>query len=189
MVLAGQAIVLLAIAVPRLLEVRVTPADYPIAATAWLARSGVAAHLAVDFDWGEYVIWHVGPRVQVSVDGRRETVYSDAVHALNQRFIAGADGWDRLLTERPSDLVLVGLAMAIDGRSGVGAWAVFAAAAAAASVAPDPWPSLIATGLVGSLLLRIALRPPAGRSPRWDRRMPASIRAALPARRRAGSRG
>ena len=89
----------------------------------------------------------------------------------------------------PSDLVLVGLAMAIDGRSGVGAWAVFAAAAAAAAVAPDPWPSLIATGLVGSLLLRIALRPPAGRSPRWDRRMPASIRAALPARRRAGSRG
>jgi hypothetical protein len=104
-----QAVVLLAIAVPRLVRISVTAADYPIAATAWLARSGVAAHLAVDFDWGEYVIWHVGPRVQVSVDGRRETVYSDAVYELNQRFIAGVDGWDRLLTERPSDLVLVGL--------------------------------------------------------------------------------
>ena len=29
------------------------------------------------FDWGEYAIWHLSPRVRVSLDGRRETVYSD----------------------------------------------------------------------------------------------------------------
>ena len=28
------------------------------------------------FDWGEYAIWHLSPAVQVSIDGRRETVYS-----------------------------------------------------------------------------------------------------------------
>jgi hypothetical protein len=29
------------------------------------------------FNWGEYAIWHLGPDLRVSVDGRRETVYSD----------------------------------------------------------------------------------------------------------------
>jgi hypothetical protein len=33
--------------------------------------------LAVWFDWGEYAIWHFSPALSVSVDGRRETVYSD----------------------------------------------------------------------------------------------------------------
>ena len=31
------------------------------------------------FDWGEYAIWHFGPALRVSYDGRRETVYSDRV--------------------------------------------------------------------------------------------------------------
>jgi hypothetical protein len=35
--------------------------------------------LAVWFDWGEYAIWHLSPALSVSVDGRRETVYSDDV--------------------------------------------------------------------------------------------------------------
>jgi hypothetical protein len=34
--------------------------------------------LVTEFGWGEYAIWHFGPRLLVSMDGRRETVYSDA---------------------------------------------------------------------------------------------------------------
>jgi hypothetical protein len=34
--------------------------------------------LVTSFDWGQYAIWHLGPRIRVSVDGRRETVYSQA---------------------------------------------------------------------------------------------------------------
>ena len=30
------------------------------------------------FDWGQYAIWHFSPALQVSFDGRRETVYSNA---------------------------------------------------------------------------------------------------------------
>jgi hypothetical protein len=30
------------------------------------------------FDWGQYAIWHLGPTLRVSMDGRRETIYSDA---------------------------------------------------------------------------------------------------------------
>jgi hypothetical protein len=35
--------------------------------------------LAVWFDWGEYAIWHFAPLLRVSIDGRRETVYTDRV--------------------------------------------------------------------------------------------------------------
>jgi hypothetical protein len=28
------------------------------------------------FDWGEYAIWYLSPAIKVSMDGRRETVYS-----------------------------------------------------------------------------------------------------------------
>lgn len=31
------------------------------------------------FDYGEYAIWHLAPDIRVSMDGRRETVYSDKV--------------------------------------------------------------------------------------------------------------
>jgi hypothetical protein len=46
-----------------------------------VALDGSTGTLAVPFDWGEYAIWRWGPRLQVSLDGRRETVYSDAVVA------------------------------------------------------------------------------------------------------------
>jgi hypothetical protein len=45
------------------------------------ARALAVAHpegrLATSFNWGQYAIWHFGPRARVSIDGRRETVYSD----------------------------------------------------------------------------------------------------------------
>jgi hypothetical protein len=40
------------------------------------------------FDWGEYAIWHFGPDLQVSMDGRRETVYTDATIQAHRRFYA-----------------------------------------------------------------------------------------------------
>jgi hypothetical protein len=51
----------------------------------WLPEPEVAAYLRTQahggrlltyFDWGEYAIWHLSPRIKVSMDGRRETVYS-----------------------------------------------------------------------------------------------------------------
>jgi hypothetical protein len=35
------------------------------------------ARVLTFFDWGEYAIWHLGPDILVSMDGRRETVYSE----------------------------------------------------------------------------------------------------------------
>jgi hypothetical protein len=40
------------------------------------ALSAVSGRLMVPFEWGEFAIWQFGPRLKVSFDGRRETVYS-----------------------------------------------------------------------------------------------------------------
>jgi hypothetical protein len=48
-------------------------------AAAFMRASAVGGRMLTWFDWGEYAIWHFAPRVQVSMDGRRETVYSDSL--------------------------------------------------------------------------------------------------------------
>jgi hypothetical protein len=46
-------------------------------AAAYVAEQGLRGHVVVFFDWGEYVLWHFAPQLRVSMDGRRETVYSN----------------------------------------------------------------------------------------------------------------
>jgi hypothetical protein len=46
-------------------------------AAPWL-ESAHPGRLVTHFNWGQYAIWHFGPRLRVSMDGRRETVYTDA---------------------------------------------------------------------------------------------------------------
>lgn len=46
----------------------------------FLKQDAARSHLLTWFDWGEYAIWHLGAEgVKVSMDGRRETVYSQRV--------------------------------------------------------------------------------------------------------------
>src|SRR5205823_886354 len=49
-------------------------------------RAGLRGRMLIWFDWGEYAIWHFAPAIAVSIDGRRETVYSDAVVQQQLRF-------------------------------------------------------------------------------------------------------
>jgi hypothetical protein len=65
-------------------------------------RHAEPGRIVTYFDWGQYAIWHLGPRLKVSMDGRRETVYSDRRLAdhdaiLNGRFA----GLQRLAEWRP----------------------------------------------------------------------------------------
>jgi hypothetical protein len=51
------------------------------------------------FDWGQYAIWYLYPRVRVSYDGRRETVYSERVRGLHGELYRGTRaGRDYLAT-------------------------------------------------------------------------------------------
>jgi hypothetical protein len=95
-----------AIATPHLKAIEVDGRLFPVRAVQLIKESGAEGRLAVFFDWGEYALWHLSPRLKVSVDGRRETVYSNAVYAESVDFIYGTGDWDRLL-RRGADLVLV----------------------------------------------------------------------------------
>jgi hypothetical protein len=46
-----------------------------------LADASARGKLVTWFDWGEFALWHLGPGLRVSMDGRRETIYSDRVLA------------------------------------------------------------------------------------------------------------
>lgn len=48
------------------------------AATTFIGDHELRGRLVVWFDWGEYALWHFGPSLRVSMDGRRETVYSES---------------------------------------------------------------------------------------------------------------
>jgi hypothetical protein len=50
------------------------------------ARSG---RIVTPFNWGQYAIWHLSPGVRVSMDGRRETVYSDTAVETSRAVFAG----------------------------------------------------------------------------------------------------
>jgi len=54
----------------------------------FIALNRLEGRMLTWFDWGEYAIWHFGPRLQVSMDGRRETVYLDRTIQAHQRFYA-----------------------------------------------------------------------------------------------------
>ena len=41
-------------------------------------KSAPSGRVVTFFNWGQYAIWHLSPDLRVSMDGRRETVYSDA---------------------------------------------------------------------------------------------------------------
>jgi hypothetical protein len=45
-------------------------------AGAFIAQNHLEGRLITWFNWGEYAIWHFAPSLRVSLDGRRETVYS-----------------------------------------------------------------------------------------------------------------
>jgi hypothetical protein len=77
----------------------------PVRAVALLKQAGADGNLATFFDWGEYIIWALGPRVQVSIDGRRESVYPDEAYERNLAFTFGADGWAAVLEDASMALV------------------------------------------------------------------------------------
>jgi hypothetical protein len=45
-------------------------------AVAFARTNQLRGRMLTFFDWGEYAIWHLSPDIRVSIDGRRETVYS-----------------------------------------------------------------------------------------------------------------
>jgi hypothetical protein len=71
----------IAVVTPRVAYVHIEGPWIPDAdAVRFLRADSPRVKLLTWFDWGEYAIWHLAPSgIRVSMDGRRETVYSDRV--------------------------------------------------------------------------------------------------------------
>lgn len=87
--------------------IEVPAAKFPVEAVRVLKASGVKGNLINRFNWGEYILWHLGPGVQVAIDGRRETVYTKPLYEKYLRFQEGKSGWDWMLREHRTDMALV----------------------------------------------------------------------------------
>jgi len=79
---------------------------FPVRAIAWLSDSGVQGNLVTFFDWGQYALWHLAPDIRVSMDGRRETVYSDSIYQEYLRFQNGFGKWRAVLDRKETDMVI-----------------------------------------------------------------------------------
>ncbi len=78
------AVALLALSLPvarsALTCIRINPAGWPEpAAVEFIHRQAAQGRMITHFTWGEFAIWHVPRSLKISLDGRRETVYSDAI--------------------------------------------------------------------------------------------------------------
>ena len=59
-------------------------------AVTFLRQNPLQGRLLTYFPYGEAAIWHLAPRLRVSYDGRRETVYSERVRAAHLAFYSDA---------------------------------------------------------------------------------------------------
>jgi hypothetical protein len=96
----GAAIIAAAVALVALVPTIRIVAPYATCLTiqgGWVPDVGAATFIGANhlrgrmltwFDWGEYAIWHYGPDLQVSMDGRRETVYTERAIQAHRRFYA-----------------------------------------------------------------------------------------------------
>jgi len=56
-----------------------TDMAYPSGAVSFMQQRQLHGNVLADFDWGEYLIWHLGSDSKVFVDGRYDTVYPPRV--------------------------------------------------------------------------------------------------------------
>ena len=88
----------------RLKTWKPVPAD----AVAFMERRGLHGNILNQFEWGEYLAWHVGNDSRVFIDGRCELVYPDWLIHQYAIFFYGMEGADGVLDAFPHDFVLIG---------------------------------------------------------------------------------
>jgi hypothetical protein len=76
-------------------------------AVALLHHQPAGKRVLVWFNWGEYAIWHLSPRMQVSIDGRRETVYSEKLQTRHFDFYFDRPGGTTLPNDLGADYVWI----------------------------------------------------------------------------------
>lgn len=81
---------------------------YPAGAISYMKEHHLSGNILADFQWGEYVIWHMPPASKVFIDGRYDTVYPPKVIDDYLAFTHGEVVGKEILVNYPHDFVLVG---------------------------------------------------------------------------------
>jgi hypothetical protein len=81
----------------------------PRGAVEFMTSHRLHGNILNNFDWGEYLVWHLAPESRVFVDGRCELVYPDSILAEYLGFLYDRPGGEKLLDRYPHDFVLVKL--------------------------------------------------------------------------------
>jgi hypothetical protein len=80
---------------------------YPASAAAFIRTNHLHGNLLCDFDWGEYLIWHLAPAAKVFIDGRYDTVYPYAVINDYIHFRFALPDAAQVLQRYPHDFILI----------------------------------------------------------------------------------
>jgi hypothetical protein len=74
-------------------------------AARFVKANRLEGRMLTNFNWGEYAIWHLNPRIKVSMDGRRETVYSETLVTRHNALYQGKAGALTLVDDLEPDYV------------------------------------------------------------------------------------
>jgi hypothetical protein len=88
----------------------------------FIAQNRLTGRMLTWFDWGEYAIWQFGPTLKVSMDGRRETVYTESTIQAHRRFYAGDDDALAYLDRLAPDFVWLPAHLPMTGRLRTAGW-------------------------------------------------------------------
>jgi hypothetical protein len=83
---------------------------------------GLRGRMLTWFDWGEYAIWYFSPDVMVSMDGRRETVYSDEAINRHLRFYTSPEDRQAVLDALRPDYIWVPSRLEVTSRLVADGW-------------------------------------------------------------------
>ncbi len=80
--------------------------SFPYGAAEFIRLNELSGNIATPYVWGAFIIWKLYPACRVSFDSRAE-LYDETSASDNWAFLFGKPGWERLLDEYPTELVLV----------------------------------------------------------------------------------
>jgi hypothetical protein len=81
--------------------------DYPVGAIAFMRAHRLQGNVLARFEWGQYVIFQLGPPSRIFVDGRVDLVYPPDVIEEYLDFFAGRPHGARILEDYRNDYVLM----------------------------------------------------------------------------------
>ena len=91
-------------------------------AVPWVKSQALRGKMLTFFDWGEYAIWHLAPEITVSMDGRRETVYSEDLVAAHFRLYRDAPDASALVEKLQPDYIWLPTRLPVVNRLKVQSW-------------------------------------------------------------------